>query len=89
MGESNGMVAPQEKEVADTWTIVDLQGKLDCKYTIGFYEDFKPRRQMAAPGWPASPEENLKRLEDAGLPLDRGVPRCGNCSGTVHSHELI
>lgn len=44
---------------------------------------------MNAPGWPASPEENLKRLEDAGIPLDRGVPRCGNCSGTVHPHELI
>jgi hypothetical protein len=28
--------------------------------------------------WPKSAEENLKRLGDAGIPMDRGVPKCNN-----------
>ncbi|MCJ1365647.1 hypothetical protein MMC16_004772 [Acarospora aff. strigata] len=73
-----------EKEIPDTLTIVDIQGKLDCKYTIGYYKSPHPRRQNAAQGWPASPEENLERLNDAGVPMDRGIPKCSNCSELGH-----
>lgn len=34
--------------------------------------------------WPASPEENLKRLENAGLPMDRGIPKCNRCGEMGH-----
>jgi hypothetical protein len=30
--------------------------------------------------WPKSAEENLKRLGDAGIPMDRGVEKCNNVS---------
>lgn len=35
--------------------------------------------------WPATPEENLERLDDAGIPLDRGVPKCTRCGEMGHS----
>lgn len=55
---------------------------------MGFYFSPKPRRANAAQGWPASPEENLERLKDAGLPMDRGVPKCGRCGGTYGLHAF-
>lgn len=64
-----------------TQTLVNLQGKLDCKYEVGFYFSNKPRRAILAQGWPSSTDENFKRLEDAGTPMDRGVPKCQRCSG--------
>lgn len=74
----------QEKaELPITHTIINLQGELDKKYQVGFYFSAKPRRANAAQGWPSSPEENLERLKDAGLPYDRGVPKCGRCGGKL------
>lgn len=71
----------QEKEIFVTQTLVNLQGKLDCKYEVGYYFSDKPRRAILAQGWPSSPAENLERLEDAGMVMDRGIPKCGRCSG--------
>ena len=34
--------------------------------------------------WPASPAENLERLKNAGLPMDRGVPKCSRCEEMGH-----
>lgn len=76
------IIASQEKELPSTWTFVDLQGKLDCTYSVGYYKSPKARRHNAKEGWPPSPEENLERLQDAGMAMDRGIPRCSNCSGT-------
>lgn len=64
-----------------TQTLVNLQGKLDCKYEVGYYFSDKPRRAILAQGWPSSSAENLERLEDAGMVMDRGIPKCGRCSG--------
>lgn len=58
-----------------------MQGELDKKYQVGFYFSAKPRRVNARQGWPSSPEENIERLKDAGLPFERGVPKCGRCGG--------
>ena len=44
-----------------------------------------PKRAREREGWPASPAENLERLKDAGIPMDRGVPKCSNCDGK-HFH---
>lgn len=46
---------------------------------VGFYYSPLPQRIHLKERWPASPEENLERLADAGLPYDRMVPRCNNC----------
>ncbi|KAL9116846.1 MAG: hypothetical protein Q9187_006624, partial [Circinaria calcarea] len=73
-----------EKEVTDTFTLVNFQGKQDCKYTVGYFFSDKPPRSFLKEGWPASPEENLVRLRDAGIPMDRGVPKCGNCNELGH-----
>ena len=60
-----------------------MQGELDKKYQVGFYFSGKPRRANAIQGWPSSPEENMERLKDAGLPMDRGISKCGRCGGRL------
>ena len=64
-----------------TYTLINLQGKLDQKYQVGFFFSAKPRRRNAQAGWPSSPDENLQRLKNAGLPYERGVPKCNRCNG--------
>lgn len=68
-----------ERELSQTYTNMDLQGNLDRTYTISYRLSEKPKRPKEAEGWPTSAEENMQRLEDAGEPVDRGVPLCGNC----------
>jgi len=68
-----------ERELSQTYTNMDLQGNLDRTYTISYRLSPKPKRPKEAEGWPTSPEENMERLNDAGEPVDRGVPLCGNC----------
>ena len=62
-------------------SLINLQGKLNCKYVVGFYFSHKPQRATLRERWPQSVEENLVRLEDAGLPYDRQIPKCSNCGG--------
>ena len=64
-------------------TYINLQGKLDCKYQVGLHFSAVPRRTITQENWPSSPEENLERLEDAGLPMDRMIPKCGRCDGML------
>ncbi|KAM5445532.1 hypothetical protein MaudCBS49596_007438 [Microsporum audouinii] len=73
-----------EREIGDCHTVVNLQGKLNCKYVVGIYFSDKPQRINLKERWPASPEENLERLAEAGLPLDRQVPKCSNCGKMGH-----
>jgi len=74
----------KEKEVSVTYTLINIQGELNKKYWVGFFFDSKPKRATAAEGWPALPEENLERLKDAGLPYERGIPKCNRCNGNSH-----
>jgi hypothetical protein len=67
-----------EKEIGETWTNVDLQGEIGKKYAIGYYFSEKPQRPNLASKWPATAEENMERLADAGIPMDRGVEKCNN-----------
>lgn len=64
-----------EKEISDVFTNMDLQGNLDKKYTVTWRDAPKPKRPKEHDLWP-SPEENMVRLEDAGEPVERGIPKC-------------
>ncbi|KZF18945.1 hypothetical protein L228DRAFT_264072 [Xylona heveae TC161] len=74
----------REKSINDSQTIMDLQGKLGCKYEVGLYLSPKVRRKAAAEGWPPTPEENKERLLDAGIVVDRLVPICDRCREAGH-----
>ena len=67
--------------MTNTYTLMNLNGKLDCKYHVGFFFGDKPPRGSLRRGWPSSPEENKMRLKDAGVPVERGIPKCSNCDG--------
>lgn len=62
-------------------TLINLQGKLDCTYVVGFFTSPKALRNNLRIRWPESPEANLERLEDAGQAYDRHIPKCRNCDG--------
>jgi len=67
---------------------VSLQGDLDKKYQVGFYLSSKPKRKIQTPGWPESSEVNFERLKDAGMPMERGIPKCMRCNGKATSYAL-
>lgn len=75
-----------EKEIASTYSNMDLQGNLDKKHTIQWRWSPKAARPKEAEGWP-SVEENLERLADAGEPVDRGIPKCSNCEELGHTRN--
>lgn len=72
----NTYLIAKQQEVSDTHTIINLQGKKDQTYVVSFQFSPKPKRAAFAEGWPSTPEENLTRLAEAGLPMDRMVPKC-------------
>ncbi|GES60959.1 zinc knuckle transcription factor [Aspergillus terreus] len=74
-----------DKQVDDTISLINLQGKLNCKYVVGYYFNPKPQRAHLRERWPESPEENLERLADAGLPYDRQIPKCTICNEMGHT----
>ena len=71
-------IIAMEKNLLDTWTNVDLQGAIGKKYAVGYFFSDKPQRPNLVDKWPASAEENMERLADAGVPMDRGVEKCNN-----------
>jgi hypothetical protein len=76
-----------EKELAMTYTNMDLQGNLEKKYSVSWRMSSKHSRPKEKDLWPASPEENLERLLDAGEPVDRGIPKCTNCDQLGHTSK--
>jgi len=64
----------------DTMTIISLAGKIDQEFVLTFNWSAKARRGKFAEGWPSTPEENLERLQKAGIPCDRGIPKCDQVS---------
>jgi hypothetical protein len=75
----------QTKETSKSWAIIDLQGKLDCEFVIGYYFSPKAQRANLTDRWPSSPEENLERLANCGIPDDRRVMMCSTCGGKKRS----
>ncbi|KAL8746666.1 MAG: hypothetical protein Q9190_001355 [Brigantiaea leucoxantha] len=76
-----------DKRMMDTQTLVNLAGKLDCRYQVGYYFKKTPRSAMMAESWPANDEENHERLKDAGVPIDRGIPKCLRCKEMGHTSK--
>lgn len=77
----------QEKEHGPTWTNVTLQGDIGKKYTVAYFTSDKAQRPSLVSLWPKDAEENLSRLADAGIPLDRGVMWCTNCRQVGHTRK--
>ena len=77
----NTFLIAKKQDIADTHTIVNLQGQPDQKYVLSFQKSAKPRRAKFAEGWPETPEENLVRLAEAGFVMDSLVTKCSNCGG--------
>ncbi|KAL9052556.1 MAG: hypothetical protein Q9206_004266 [Seirophora lacunosa] len=76
---------PKDGEVLDTHTLINLNGKRDCQYKVGYYFKKTPRAASMAEGWPTSDEENFERLKDAGAPYERAdikscLPEMGHTS---------
>jgi hypothetical protein len=78
------LIAVKKEDLAKTYTLMDLQGKLGCTYAVTYRLSDKPKRPKENEGWPKSPEENIERLKDAGEAVDCGVPLCGNCNNLGH-----
>ena len=78
----NVYLIAMEKEIESTQTIVDLQGNIGCKYAVFYFLSDKPQRPNMKERWPKSAEENMERLEDAGVPMDSGIVKCNNVSHT-------
>ncbi|KAA8564929.1 hypothetical protein EYC84_010699 [Monilinia fructicola] len=57
---------------------------LDRKYSVSWRKSPKHSRPKEKENWPATPEENLERLADAGQPVDRGIPLCTRCNELGH-----
>ncbi|KAL9027474.1 MAG: hypothetical protein Q9196_004011 [Gyalolechia fulgens] len=79
---------PAAGELLDTHTLVNLSGKRDCKYKLGYFFKKTPRTAKMAEGWPSSETENLARLKDAGVPFERGIPKCLRCKGNLVTMPL-
>ncbi|KAL8639118.1 MAG: hypothetical protein Q9228_003810 [Teloschistes exilis] len=60
---------PSSGALLDTHTFVNLAGKRDCKYQVGYFFKKAPRTAKLAAVWPTSEEINIERLKDAGVPL--------------------
>ncbi|KAL9066974.1 MAG: hypothetical protein Q9161_007218 [Pseudevernia consocians] len=81
----NTYLIATENELPKTYTYVNLQGELDKTYKVGFHLSPKPRRETAKQGWPETPKENIQRLKNAGLPMERGIPKCMRCNELGHT----
>ncbi|KAL7622928.1 hypothetical protein AAE478_006607 [Parahypoxylon ruwenzoriense] len=78
------LIAIEKTHQIAVFTNMDLQGNLGKKYTVTYRYDEKPARPRDVPQWPASKEDNLERLKDAGETVDGGLPKCSNCGEMGH-----
>jgi hypothetical protein len=78
-----------EKEHGDTYTVVNMQGEIEKKYCVFYFTSDKPQRPTMKERWPESAEENMERLADAGIAVDRGIPKCNNCELSLAKMSLM
>lgn len=79
----NAHLVAKEKEIPLDYTIVDFMGNPDKKYVLGIQWSTQSRRRAFREMSAEDPAENLERLKDCGLVMDRGVPVCSNCGGKL------
>lgn len=73
-----------EKEAPPAYTNTNLQGEVGKPYQLGiFTKSPKCPRPILMPIWPKDDAENLERLQNTGVPLERGVMICSNCGEPV------
>lgn len=75
----NVYLIAMEKEHGDTYTVVNMQGEIEKKYCVFYFTSDKPQRPTMKDRWPESAQDNMERLADAGVAVDRGIPKCNNC----------
>lgn len=88
-GDKVFLIALENEDLGSTWTLMDLQGNLDKKYQVRFSTSKNPSRPKEKEKWPKDPAENVERLKDCGVPVDRRVPKCSNCNGTYSNHKAL
>ena len=76
-----------ERKLEGAFTNMDLQGHIGKTYTVSYRFSEKPSRPREREGWPASRDELLSRLEDAGDTVDSGQQRCYNCNNWGHGSK--
>lgn len=79
----------QEKDITDTFTLMDLDGKTGRQYHIGYFFSAQAPRGSLKESWPENPEQNMERLQNAGFPVDSMIPKCSNCDGKLSSSSPI
>ncbi|OGE55644.1 hypothetical protein PENARI_c004G03454 [Penicillium arizonense] len=80
----NIFIIALQAEVDVVMSLIDLQGVLDREFQVGFYYSPKASRGRLRDRWPETPEENIERLGNAGLPYERKIPQCNNCDELGH-----
>ncbi|KAI9694524.1 MAG: hypothetical protein M1822_000140 [Bathelium mastoideum] len=80
----NTFIIAREMPIPDVYTCVNLHGKTDCKYVVSFVYSREPKRPAWRIGWPSSVEDNETRLPDAGVLMDRLIPKCRRCGEMGH-----
>lgn len=73
-----------KKDVAQAFTNVDLQDEIGKTFTLGIYTKPTCPRPILMENWPADAGENMTRLADVGIPMERGIPVCSNCNELGH-----
>jgi hypothetical protein len=73
-----------EREILPTLTLMNLQGHLNKKFKVTYRTQWNAPRPAERELWPKDEEENLQRLEDAGEPVPRLMPKCTNCDEIGH-----
>lgn len=72
---SNMYLIGLKKEVSPAYTNVNLQGETGKTHTLGvFARSAACPRPILMDAWPKDTTENLERLGDSGVPMERGVP---------------
>lgn len=73
-----------ERELAPTYTNMDLQGFMSKTFNVSYRLEWNPPRPRDRDLWPKDVEENLERLADAGEATPHGLPQCRNCEEIGH-----
>ncbi|KAJ5848472.1 hypothetical protein N7455_012429 [Penicillium solitum] len=80
----NIYIIAMDAEVDDVMSLIDLQGVLDREFVVGFFFSPKASRGHLRERWPANAEENLERMNNAGILYERKMPKCLNCGELGH-----
>ncbi|KAF7713926.1 Zinc finger CCHC-type domain-containing protein [Penicillium ucsense] len=64
-------------------TLIDLQGRVNCTFRVGWFKSPEQDRPFLKGMWPKDAEHNLSRLEEAGFECPSYRRECDHCGGHV------